>query len=86
MIVSHGPVQPTCYDFKGVPKTLRGHGPWEGLMMFLLFVHQDQSFSLTGKEVRDQKADSVSQDHLDSMCRSASPTWLPCTQGHSRLQ
>lgn len=86
MIVPHGPVQLTCCDFQAVPKTLRSHRPWEIWVMFLFFVDQGQPFSLTGKGVRGQKADSAVQDHLDSTYRSASPTWLPYTRGHSQLQ
>lgn len=48
--------------------------------MFLLIVDQGQCSSVTFQEVRGQKADSVSRDHLDSMCRFASPMWQPGTQ------
>lgn len=80
-------------DFLGLPRgtqALRGNGPGEGPVKFLLIVDpgsilfSNWEFSFQG--VRGQKADSVAQDHLDSMCRSVSPMWLPCTQGHSPLQ
>lgn len=34
--------------FQRVSKTIKGHGPWKGLIKFLFIVDHDQSFSLTG--------------------------------------
>ena len=63
--------------------------PWS-LMLFLLTVDQSQSFFIdwdsSSQGVRGLRADCIAQDHLNNMCRSASPMWLPCTQGHSQPQ